>query len=81
MPCFRLSALFRCGIKWLDVDMTYPSATLEENRFVARSRRVGKRADGIGRLVLVSSQEVVQPLVANGLHKPFASEWSDDDGK
>lgn len=47
-------------------------APLEENGLVAGAFRVGEGADRIGRLVIVSSEDVVQAIVTNGLHEPLA---------
>ena len=45
---------------------------LKENRLMPRSRRVRKRAHGLGRLVLVRREQVVEPGVADGFEEPFA---------
>lgn len=39
---------------------------------MARAGRVGEGADGLGRLVLVSGEQVVEARVADGLHEPFS---------
>lgn len=39
---------------------------------MARPGRVGKGAHGLGRLVGVGGQEVVEAVVADGFEKPFA---------
>jgi hypothetical protein len=48
------------------------SDALEQNRLVAGARRVGKRAHGLGRLVGVGRQQVVEALVAERGEEPFA---------
>jgi hypothetical protein len=44
---------------------------LEKNRLVARSGRVAEGADGLGRLVLVGGEQVVEALVAERGEEPF----------
>ena len=39
---------------------------------MAGSGRVAKGADGLGGLVLVGGQEVVEAFMAEGVHEPFA---------
>lgn len=46
---------------------------LEENGLVAGSGRVAESADGLGRLVLVGGQEIVEAFMAEILHEPFAA--------
>lgn len=40
---------------------------------MAGASSIGKGAHRVGRLVLVGSEKIVEPLVANGLHEPFTS--------
>lgn len=51
----------------------YGAAALEENDLLAWSSTVAKCADSLGRLVGISSQEVVQTLVTDGSQEPLAS--------
>lgn len=51
----------------------YLSDALEEDRLVTRTGRVGKRAHGLRRLVLVRGQELVQALVAQLVEEPLAA--------
>lgn len=51
----------------------YGAAALEENDLLAWSSTVAKCADSLGRLVGISSQEVVQALVTDGGQEPLTS--------
>lgn len=50
----------------------YSDSSLEHNRLMARSRAVGKGADGLGALIFVCHEEIVQAFMAKCLEKPFA---------
>lgn len=51
---------------------TYRINALEEDRLVARPCRETEGAHGLGRLVLVRHEQVVQALEAQGTEKPLA---------
>jgi hypothetical protein len=57
-----------CQVGW----GTDPCAPLEENGLVAGAFGVGESADCISRLVIVSSEYVVQAIMTDGLHEPLA---------
>lgn len=50
----------------------YGDSPFENERLIARSRAVGKGADGLGALVFVCHEEIVQAFMAKRLKEPFA---------
>lgn len=52
----------------------YGDPSLEDDRFMPRALAVGKSADSLSALVLISKEEIVQAVVAKGLKEPFAVE-------
>lgn len=52
--------------------VAYSDSSLEHNGLMARSRAVGKSADGLGALIFVCHEEIVQAFMAKCLKKPFA---------
>lgn len=47
-------------------------SSLENDRLMARSRAVSKGADGLGALVFVCHEEIVQAFMAKCLKEPFS---------
>ena len=47
-------------------------SSLKNDRLLARSRAVGEGADGLGALVVVRHEEIVQAFMAKRLKEPFA---------
>ena len=47
-------------------------SSLKNDRLLARSGTVGKGADGLGALVFVRHEEIVQAFIAQRLKEPFA---------
>jgi len=47
------------------------SNALEQQGFMARTRCVCKGTYGLRRLVLISSEEIVEPAMADGVQEPF----------
>lgn len=54
-------------------EVPYGAAALEENDLLAWPGTVAKRAHSLGRLVGISSQEIVQALVTDGSQEPLTS--------
>ena len=50
----------------------HSDSSLENDGLVTRSRAIGEGADGLGALVLVCHDEIVQAFMANRFEKPFA---------
>lgn len=51
----------------------YCGSALEDDGSRPRTSRVGKRADGLGRLVFVCHEKVVQPVVAESRKEPLSA--------
>lgn len=51
---------------------TYVCAALEEQRRVAWTLGEAESRNGLGGLVVVGDEEVVEALVTDGLHEPFS---------
>jgi hypothetical protein len=53
---------------------TYIRPPLEQHNLLSGPLAEAKGGDGLGRLVVVGGEQVIEALVADGTHEPFAGE-------